>query len=586
MANDVMDVYLNKHDRQAAKVARDAPFGSSEKNDAGRQLAKSVSGAVPMFDRTQLIKAGLEIARHGAMFERYNTEGRRKTAKPSLLNVFRRWEYTRRPAPMGYIELRSLPHYEPVLMSIILTYQRWVTNFTRPMKRSKNPGFRITLEGRNKALSDVDQERVRWLEQSILNCGAEHDVFARDYAGRDSFKDFLKKQTLDSLTLDAMVSEIIRTGSGRPHGWVHVDGATIYLAPADGIPDDADYPVGMTDEDLDYLPERHMVKALEVSDEQMVVNWLAFGDVMYEVRNPRPDNAGFGYGIAESELLVKVITDLVNIGTYNAKSYDDNHIPNGILQMWGDFSTAQQEAFKAEWLAMVSGVENAFGLPILFGEKGTEAGANYLKLNDRVTEMAYIKWYQLRMSIMCAFYGIAPEELNLESFGTRSGGLSDGSMEAKAISSKNSGFQPFMQHLEEDLDTKLKLLDREATFEWTGFYDEEGDWERDSRALVWGELRERQGLEPTGIPMLDNAPIDGIMQGIYLQALGEQMQGYGDENLDMPPGEGDPEAGMSEEEVLAAQAQQVGKQEEPEFDGEMDRPTALQEMREALLLDD
>jgi hypothetical protein len=253
------------------------------------------------------------------------------------------------------------------------------------------------------------------------------------------------------------------------------------------------------------------------------------------VRNPRPDAYGDGYGISETELIMRIVTGFVNMLNYNQKAYEDNHIPQGFLQIFGDYNDEDVESFKAEWAAYVAGVSNAWRLPLLVSQKGKDAGAVFTKTGVEVTEMHFIKGTTMFVALESAVRGIDPEEIGFESFSSKSSSLSDGSIEAKLINSKNKGFYPLLQHHEANINQILAAVDPDAYFEFTGFITPKDAWERDQKALTYVELRERQGLAPTGIPLLDNSPIDQTMQSVYLQAVGQMMQGFSGEMLEAFP---------------------------------------------------
>ena len=579
------DLPVTDEHMRAAGVARDRSAPQGERHDAAMTVAKAVAPAVAVPPREDIIKAVMQYQRLNERLSRQHP-GMPRSGNTDPHGIFRHHDYLRRPAPMGFSNLRQVMQHDPILSSIIFTRIRQVSRLAKPVSYDFEAGFRIKLEGRRGKLSEGERARVRWLERYVMNCGAEFDPFKRESLRRDDFIGYLKKSTMDSLILDAMPTEVVRTRSGRIHGWVHVDGASVYLAPRDGLPDDALPPEGVDEGDL---PEPWAVKAVEATgDGTTVANWYAHDELLYRVRNPRPDVYGEGYGIAEPELMMTIITGFLNVLTYNKKSYEDNHIPQGFLQIFGDFKEEDIESFKSEWSAYVAGVNNAFRLPLLVSEKGKEAGANFVKTGTDIEDMRYIKWTELLIAVQHALYGMSPEENGFESYSSQTSSLSDGSVESKIISSKDKGLYPLLQHHEANINQIVSALDEDAYFEWSGFSDPKDSWERDQRALTYGELRERQGLEPTGIKMLDEAPIDGGMQGVYLQAMGQQMQGFGGESLegqpgDAPqgalpaPGEGEEESwppGQGDEPLEMSEDEPEEENDESEEDDDEETPEA------------
>ncbi len=491
----------------AAQAAHHPEAPPDERYDARAQVGKAVAGSVPRLDAQALIKAATFL--HRVNLRLAERQGWPRSGQHDPYGIFRHSGYLQRPAPIGFAQLRALVEHDPVLYAIILTRARQVSRLARPARYDHEPGFRLRLRGASE-LTAVDQKRLEWLERFLLNSGAEFDPFRREALRRDDLITYLKKAVMDSLTMDAMPVEIIRTPSGRVHGWVHVDGATVYLAPPEGLPKGTPPPPGC--EGMD--PED--VKAVEAQDGR-VVNWFARDELLYRVRNPRPDVWGQGYGIAEPELMIRIITGFLNVITYNLKSYEDNHIPQGFLTLFGDFREEDIEEFKAEWAAYVAGVSNAWRLPVLIS-RDREAGAQFTATGVNPSEMHFVKWTSFLVAIQCALYGIDPEEIGFESFSSRTSTLNEASIESKLVSSRDKGLYPLLQHLEATFNTLLSAVDPEVEFYWTGFQDPREVWERDRLALTYGELRQRLGL-PTGrYPLLEDAPLNPSLLTVYLEA--------------------------------------------------------------------
>lgn len=548
------DLPINDEVERAARVSKDPRAPQDERHDATSQVAKATAGSVAVPTKHDIIKAAQFAHRVNDRVHKHagaqpQKPGQPKSGSVDPYGIFYSTEYLSRPAPLGFTQLKYIAQSNPITSAIVFTYMREVTRLAHPVQYDHELGFRIRLRGRQGKLTPGEQQRVEWLERFVRNCGAEFDPFQREYLQRDDFTNYLAKTTMDALTLDAMPVEVVRTKTGRIHGFVHVDGSTIFLSPRGGLPADAAPP---PDVDPDELPEREYVKAVEAESDggsvSNVLNWFGIDEMIYRVRNPRPDVTGYGYGIAEPELMLRIITAFQNVLTYNIKSFEDNHIPPGFLQLFGDFKEEDIEDFKAEWAAYISGVSNAWRLPLLVSERGNEAGAQFTKTGVEITDLQHVKFIAMDVAIQCSLYSIDPESIGFESFSSRGASLSDGNVESKLEHSRQKGLYPLLQHHAAALNTILQGVDEDAMFEWSGFVSPEESWDRDQRALTFAELRERQGLEPTGNELLDNAPIDGGLQGIYMQAQQQQMPmdgmgGFGGEGAEggLPPGAEDAE---------------------------------------------
>src|SRR5690606_5151796 len=138
---------------------------------------------------------------------------------------------------------------------------------------------------------------------------------------RDDFSSFVAKLVRDSLTMDSMAieTEYKRDKSLGLDGLYAVDGSTIRLCTEDGYEGDDE------------------IYALQVVQGRIRTVYT-YDDLIYVPRNPRTDVLTGGYGLAETELLIRVVTGFLNAMTYNLKYFDSNAIPKGLLHLSGNYS--------------------------------------------------------------------------------------------------------------------------------------------------------------------------------------------------------------------------------------------------------
>ncbi len=140
-----------------------------------------------------------------------------------------------------------------------------------------------------------------------------------------------------------------------------------------------------------------------------------FDELIYEPRNPQADVLSAGYGLAESELMIRVVTGFLNAMSYNIKGFDSNAIPKGMLHLTGNYDDRDIAAFKRYWNSMVRGVQNAWSLPVMVS-KDQESKASFENFGVEFNEMYFSKWMTFLTSIICAIYGMSPAEINFDSF--------------------------------------------------------------------------------------------------------------------------------------------------------------------------
>jgi hypothetical protein len=136
------------------------------------------------------------------------------------------------------------------------------------------------------------------------------------------------------------------------------------------------------------------------------------------VRNPRTDVTACGYGYSETEMLIRMVTYLLNTLTYNGSFFDKNSIPRGLLQVFGNYSQGDLAAFKRQWNAMTGHRQRP--QPAGPGVQGSGVRRRLHRDRRPADEMAFGKWLSFLTSVACAIYQIAPEEISMESFASQS----------------------------------------------------------------------------------------------------------------------------------------------------------------------
>lgn len=255
------------------------------------------------------------------------------------LQVFANGDYFDKPSPLGFESLRQMVEQTPILNAVIMTRIRQVTRFCRPQEASDMPGFEIRHVDPDHELTDAERESIRQLTRFVNNCGWEFNPRRRQRLKRDAFSAFAAKLIRDSLTMDSapIETEMKRDKSRGIDGFYAVDGATIRLCDEDGYHGD---------------DELFAVQVLQ----SRVRTVYSYDDLIYVPRNPRTDVRLAGYGLGETELLIRVVTGFLNAMTYNIKGFDDNAIPRGIMHLSGSYDAKDLNAFKRYWNAQVKGI--------------------------------------------------------------------------------------------------------------------------------------------------------------------------------------------------------------------------------------
>jgi hypothetical protein len=465
-------------------------------------------------------------------------------------------EWRDRWSSMSFDMLRGLVDQTPILSSVIFTRIRQVKRFCRVADGGKGPGFKIALKDPAQKLGADEHQSVALLQDFFTHSGWERNPRQRARLKRDNFSGLMAKLVRDSLTLDSapIETEYKRRRSMGIDGLYAVDGATIRLANEIGYQGDDE------------------IFALQVVDGNIRAAYT-YDDLIYVPRNPRTDVMVGGYGLSEVELLVRVVTGFLNAFTYNTRYFDSNSIPKGLLHLTGDYAEQDMAAFKRYWNAMVKGINNAWTLPVLVS-KNQESKAAFENFGVEVNEIMFAKWMTFLTSIICAIYGIAPDEINFESFTAGTSSLSGSDTEEKLVNSKDKGLRPLLTHFEDLFsDYVVSEFGDKYCFRWTGLDEEspETTWDKAKTLMTWNEARKTHLNLDAVEGDIGNAPLNPVLSGAYQAAQQAAQEDYGDPTAagGQPPG-GDEDAANEE-------AGDGGQQEPGMFDaGDQDGGSPMQ----------
>lgn len=527
----------------ASKTAFDNSASAEERNEALGELQKSAMGGLgslmPRDEVLPVINFIQEQMQDDAMRKAmspnvvpFPSERSKKRERGMQSVVLDDWQlsiqgdYWERPSAMGFDSLRMMVDQTPILNAVVLTRMRQVQRFCRVAEKNTDaPGFEIRHMDRNHQLTESETNSIQLLNRFFMNCGWEFRPRARKALRRDSFAQFMAKAVRDTLTLDSVgiETEWKRDKHLGLDGFYLVDGGTIRLCTEEGYRGDDE------------------IFALQVVQGRVSTAYT-YEDLIYEARNPRSDVRVCGYGLPETELLIRVVTGFLNAMTYNIKGFDQNAIPKGMLHLTGNYTPEDLNAFKRYWNSMVKGVNNQWSLPVMVS-KDQESKASFERFGVDYNEMYFSKWMTFLTSIICAIYGMSPSEINFDSFtGGNTSALSGSDTAEKLAASKDSGLRPILSYFENLFtDYVVSEFSDKYAFRWTGLdpQDQQQKFEMRKMVLTVNEARAEEGYEAMEGPLGD-APLNPSLMGAWTQMQQQQQpQDFGQ------PGEqpgGDPEA--------------------------------------------
>ncbi len=420
-------------------------------------------------------------------------------------------DYREKPGIFGFDAMRAVVEQTPILSAVINTRVRQVRRFCRAQDGGKGMGFEVRLRDRNAHVGSDEKQSIALLQQFITNCGWESRPRARLRLRRDDFPAFMAKVVRDTLTMDSVgiETEWKRDRAQGLDGFYAVDGATIRLCTEEGYQRDDE------------------IFALQVVQGNIRAAYT-WDDLIYVPRNPRTDVTVAGYGQSEVELLIKVVTGFLNAFSYNTKFFDSNAIPKGLLHLSGNYTEQDLNAFRRYWNAMVKGINNAWTLPLMVS-KDQESRAAFEKFGADVDEMMFSKWMTFLASIICAIYGIAPDEINFESFSAQKSALSGSDTAERLADSKDKGLRPLLGYFEDIFsDYIIQEFSEKYCFRWTGLDDEDEDKRFELRKLILtaNEIRAQEGYDKITDAWGD-APVNPVLLGAWQAEQQQQGQDFG-----------------------------------------------------------
>lgn len=550
-----------RHSRQSARdTARSVAFNPAappdERRDAQEELTKStmptsMSDLIPRADLAPVIdyiNESMAEAEFAKSLRKQNVipfpssavkAHQRGMQSVSLddLQINAMGEWFDKPGVFGFDSMRAMVDQTPILSAIVFTRLRQVSRFCRANDKGDGPGFHITTKEPGAEVGEDQKKSIKLLQDFFSNSGWEANPRKRRRLKRDDFQSMMLKLTRDSLVMDscAIETEFKRDRSLGMDGLYSVDGSTIRLCSEEGYQGDDE------------------IYALQVVQGRIRAAYT-YDDLIYVPRNPRADVLVGGYGLSETELLVRTVTGFLNAFNYNQNFFDKNSIPKGLLHLSGNYTETDIASFKRMWNSMVRGVNNAWTLPVMVS-KDQESKASFENFAGEVNEIMFAKWMTFLTSLCCAIYSIAPDEINFESFTSGASSLSGSDTTEKLASSKDKGLRPLLTYFENTFtDYVVSDFSTDYVFRFTGLDDEDPqiNWERKKLTSTANELRAEDG-RPAIKDKWGDAPLNPALMSAWQmdqqqpEDFGQPGQGQpGDPN--QPPDGGGEDFGQAEDE--------------------------------------
>ena len=408
----------------------------------------------------------------------------------------------------------------------------------------KQEEFDWALEREAKSRLDKEvMKRKKKIEDWLMNCGEKKD---RPFESRKwTFNNFVRALVRDTLTIDLMAVEMVNDQAGRPHHFFPVDAATIrYATPqlktyAGQINSQVNMDILYPEAEIEYLTEK--TDAIDLDPELLEDNEYKYVQVIrgiieraytpkelkVAVRNVTTDIYHNGYGIAELELLVRLVSSHLNTEYYNEAYFTQGFSAKGILHLKSPLNRRKLEAIRIQWQHMLKGSRNSFQTPIFAGMDDV----NWIPLTQNHSDIEFQGWMNYLIKLICAIYQIDPIEIGygMMEEGGGGGGLNGDNSTEKITLSRDKGLYPLMKWFEHFINTKIiDPIDPDFVIKFTGLTGEGASealdrQERESKfKKTVNEIRAEDNLPP--LPGVDNLIAGGEYLQWYLQFSPEAVK--------------------------------------------------------------
>lgn len=407
-----------------------------------------------------------------------------------------------------------------IIKAIINTRIEQVQNFLRYSNDDQKAGYTIrykrSLTGDAKEVSKEDMKVVESM-MNFLENGGDNEKWACE----DNFQDFSRKVIKDSLVLDQLCFEVVRSRGMSLRRFRAVDGALVRQLDSQ----DPRY-ASMFEK---YRYRGYLPRYAMVWDGQILHNPLTDEEVIYYpwelaygVRNKSTNVFRNGYGCSELETLIEVVTWILWGMQYNGNFFKQGSQPKGFINVKnGNIDQGTLNEFRQDWKQTMSSVYNAHKIPVIQG-----LDLEWIDLQQSNKDMEFTEWIKFLFVVTCAVYRIDPSELGFQFQDAASIFGQDGQRE-RLDHSRRKGLTPLLIFYQNIINKYIiSEIDDRFEFVFTGVevQDENAQIELDKKKLDAGVVSIEDMFEKYSGRRLDPEK-DTILNSVYQSAQAQKMQG-------------------------------------------------------------
>lgn len=423
-----------------------------------------------------------------------------------------------------------------IVKAIINTRIEQVQNFLKYSIDDQKPGYQIRYKknpgsagSENKELSQKDKKIVDYIVK-FLEEGGENDKWACE----DNFQEFTRKVLRDSLVLDQMSFELVRSRSMNLKKYRAVDSSLIRQL------DTNDPRYMQMFENFrwhGYLPRYAMVWDGQIIRHPATDEYVVFypWELGYGIRNKSTNVLRNGYGCSELETLIEIVTWILWGMQYNGNFFKQGSQPKGFINVKnGNIDQGTLNEFRQDWKQTMSTVYNSHKIPVIQG-----IDLEWIDLQQTNRDMEFTEWIKFLLVIACAVYRIDPSELGFQFQDAARIFGQDGQKE-RLDHSRKKGLVPLLvfyqnilnKYIISEIDDRLELV-----FTGIEIEDEEAQVELDKKKTEAGFVSMEDMFEKYSGRKFDPKK-DTILNSVFQSAQANKMMGGEDMNQFVDEDEG------------------------------------------------
>lgn len=336
--------------------------------------------------------------------------------------------------------------------------------FSRPTHDRFDMGYRFVRKDKQQ-LNDDDKKVVANLEKFVYNCGHTDNLPSGDTI---TFGEFLKLVIRDALTFGYIGVEKVLKRNGSLHRFRPLPAETLYLINPQVSKESVEAAVStaratynnkrsnndprgdgsIAPREIDYF------KYVQLSGDGMPLAVFGDEDLVFKLANPQNFADSNGYCISVVEQAIIMISNHMNIETYNSNFFSHGYAARGILHLKGTVTQNALASFKRQFYNTISGTQNAWRTPIVAGLDDVQ----WVPMSGSAKEMEYLNYNSHIMRAICTQFQIDPIELGLDFLTSANGRAASNAKESgqfKITYSRERGLLPLMIMIEDMINNDI-----------------------------------------------------------------------------------------------------------------------------------